>query len=507
MFKSSRLAELAPGVFLPEYPHTIKPRQNLIPTLARLLASFKRQRFVNMDAAKWDRRSYEHSIEAEWYEEKLWTSMVSALRVPSRACPTQTAPAAAVGSGSGTYTMASDVREVCKNREESCSISTGNEPYPLESQNELDWLSRVRNQEISDDEMLTMSSVDYSDGDSCLLDTSESDEESFHTYFQKEAAEEFSRAHLVLLRPNQTGTIGGAFSDAELSDNDEYLGGALTHINQTGKSGMQVNQQRESQTIIGSGLLIHQADSTHLHNPHTDHEMKEVLISENFHNSVSWSRSSLAIRDPDNKSEEDPLIFDHQSDSSEDLKSQLATETTYQKTDMAPHPSSHSLSEVLGGDHLLWNIWKRRGSAAPPEAGDMLEMHTMFENDPDMRLLSSKREDRSSYDDSMMYGSFDFSRKTTQSSESSWAGSPSDELLEEPFEDDSKFYPQSSQSSTQSRTSLSTPNKTKRRPSVLQKLTRPPRMSEDDILFQQSSPTRQVDIKKRKTLLDYHRAQ
>jgi hypothetical protein len=173
---------------------------------------------------------------------------------------------------------------------------------------------------------------------------------------------------------------------------------------------------------------------------------------------------------------------------------------------MPSHSPRQSLSEALGADHLLWNIWKRRGSAAPPEAG---AMHNMFENDPDMRLLTSKRGDRSSYDNTMLFESFSFSRKSTQSStrssDSSWAGTPSNEILEDPLEDP-MLYSQSSQSSTRPQASIDRPKSTKRRPSVLQTMTRPPRMSEDDILFQQSNSTRHVDVKKRKTLLEYHRS-
>lgn len=52
-------------------------------------------------------------------------------------------------------------------------------------------------------------------------------------------------------------------------------------------------------------------------------------------------------------------------------------------------PSNTSLADVLGNDHLLWHMWKRRASVAPRGEEDMLEMKIMYETDPDMKVLSS----------------------------------------------------------------------------------------------------------------------
>ncbi|KIW70800.1 hypothetical protein, variant 2 [Phialophora macrospora] len=52
--------------------------------------------------------------------------------------------------------------------------------------------------------------------------------------------------------------------------------------------------------------------------------------------------------------------------------------------------SSGSLAEVIGNDHLLWHMWKRRASVAPRGEEDITDMKTLFATDPDMKLFSSR---------------------------------------------------------------------------------------------------------------------
>ncbi|ETI23706.1 hypothetical protein G647_05511 [Cladophialophora carrionii CBS 160.54] len=52
--------------------------------------------------------------------------------------------------------------------------------------------------------------------------------------------------------------------------------------------------------------------------------------------------------------------------------------------------SSGSLAEVIGNDHLLWHMWKRRASVAPRGEEDITDMKTLFATDPDMKLFNSR---------------------------------------------------------------------------------------------------------------------
>lgn len=145
----------------------------------------------------------------------------------------------------------------------------------------------------------------------------------------------------------------------------------------------------------------------------------------------------------------------------------------------------------------------RRASTCPPGEDQAAQLHNMFQNDPDMKLFSPSRDDDLSFSDAMMFGSYDFSRKVTNSSEPTSPSSYSASVWE-PVE---RANPYSySQSPAESRSALASTRDTKehrRRSSILKKSSRPARMSEDDIMFQQTSPTRKVEIKSRKTLKDY----
>lgn len=489
MFKSSRLAELAPGVFLPEYAHTIRPRQKLIPNLARILASFESQQFADQSTVDQDDKEHKSLKHPEWYEERLWSSMVSALRMPARARPTGSAPGLTGGQYYGACRTARNVLNGYADQEESIKVSLDDEARASESQEDLEWLPLLDQEEVADGEM---------------LDNATLDEESFDYHSRELAADTNTRVQFEITNQSQMGTISRKPSDAELSTNAECSGRVLTHVlDQESEGVMQDNHTRESCGMIGQHLLIHQADSTDPREGSRLEEMDEdILIVEDLHPTASCLRPKPAIRNCDSKDQEYLFQVNHCPVPSREIEKPFDRERSCEKVDMPTHSPRQSLSEALGGDHLLWKIWKRRGSAAPSEAGDMLEMHNMFEHDPDMKLL--KREDRSSYEDPMLFDSFDFSRELIPSSGSSWPGSPADELFEEPLKDPT-LHSQSTQSSTRTQNPTSTPKKTKRRSSALQKITPSSRMSDDDILFQQSSPTREVGIKKRKTLLGYQR--
>ena len=58
--------------------------------------------------------------------------------------------------------------------------------------------------------------------------------------------------------------------------------------------------------------------------------------------------------------------------------------------DQSRSQNRDSLSAILGDEHLMWHMWQRRTSVAPvPE--DAIELHHMFAEDPDMKLLGSSR--------------------------------------------------------------------------------------------------------------------
>ena len=58
--------------------------------------------------------------------------------------------------------------------------------------------------------------------------------------------------------------------------------------------------------------------------------------------------------------------------------------------DSSPSQDNYSLSALLSDDHLMWHMWQRRTSVAPlPD--DAIELHDMFAEDPDMKLIGGSR--------------------------------------------------------------------------------------------------------------------
>lgn len=166
------------------------------------------------------------------------------------------------------------------------------------------------------------------------------------------------------------------------------------------------------------------------------------------------------------------------------LLDQQTTFTTTTNT-MDSQNSMQSLSELLGDDSRLASMWQRRRSTCPTAEEEAEQLHNMFLYDPDMKLFNATRKDTLS--DTMMFDTYDFSRTTSWSSASSSPSTRSTtsfEQLEQPV-------PKSTSTSS------------KRQSSSLKQSSRSSRMSDADILFQQTGSSRTIDIKKRKSSQGY----
>lgn len=161
--------------------------------------------------------------------------------------------------------------------------------------------------------------------------------------------------------------------------------------------------------------------------------------------------------------------------------SSTTTLTTIPHT-MASQDSMQSLSELLGDDSRLGNMWQRRRSTCPMGEDDAEQLHNMFLHDPDMKLFSPTRKD-SSFSDAMMFDNYDFSRTSSRSSSATTSRSSFEQLEASPY--------------ASSTVSSSKKNSSSRKQSSRS------RMSEDSILYQQTGASRSVDIKQRKNPREY----
>lgn len=287
--------------------------------------------------------------------------------------------------------------------------------------------------------------------------------------------------------------ISNKSCDETVSTNMHASAASLTHIDQKGEICRQINAP---QNVIRQDELIHCSESTLCYQPNEQPDiLEDIIIYAAARPSTVPFRQSSAIQVLNTSTDtNDTNILTPTSDTFEDS---LITE-------MDSSNPSQSLKEVLGDDMLLWSMWKRRPSTCPPGEDDAELLHNMFENDPDMKLFSPIREEDMSFNDIMMLDSYDFSRKSTSSSTSTTPDSYSRGAFEQ-LEQISSYSYSSPVSSTSRSTqpSIRDTKEQRRKSSGLKKASRSARMTEDDIIFQQTSPSRSIDIKSRRSVRDY----
>lgn len=269
----------------------------------------------------------------------------------------------------------------------------------------------------------------------------------------------------------------------------------LLHDDQRQETHLQIDMLED---MTGQDQLTHALHSTFHHWHQQDSVMSEdILIHDDSSSPMPLFSQNSAIEV--SNSDGDSFTHNREIISSPQFITFESTSNT-----MDSRNSMQSLSELLGDDSRLGSMWKRRPSYCPPGEDAAEQLHDMFLHDPDMKLFSPTRGQDLPYGDPMMFDTYDFSRASSRSSTSS---SPSTcsrrdfEQLEQP-----SLYSYSSRPSSGSRITSGSSREAKdnkRQSSGSKKASRPTRISEDDILFQQSSMSRSVDIKTRKNPRDY----
>lgn len=274
----------------------------------------------------------------------------------------------------------------------------------------------------------------------------------------------------------------------------------LTHVDQNGKIRRLIDAR---QNIIGQGGLIQyysRPTPSHRQHDYPDPDFLEsIFIYDDAPPPPSLSSRRVSSIEA---SETDTNLFPFIDNISTPTPiSTIPGERSINEMDSTN--SSQSLKEVLGDDMLLWSMWKRRPSTYPPGEDDAELLHNMFQNDPDMKLFSPSREDDMSFADIMMLDSYDFSRKSTNSSTSTTPDSYSSSAFEQLEQMSSYSYSSPVQSTSRNTSSTHETKEQRRKSSVPRKGSCPARIPEDDFLFQPMSPTRKVDTKTRKSIRDY----
>lgn len=167
-------------------------------------------------------------------------------------------------------------------------------------------------------------------------------------------------------------------------------------------------------------------------------------------------------------------------------------------TTESEHLSNSSLSDVIGNDHLLWHMWKRRASVAPRGEQDVEDMRMLYESDPDMKLfgkgwgLDASNMSSSSNQDPMLQEMPSRSRKT---------GSPASPMSERR----SYFGPTRSSSSSSSSGQETPDPKLQRRGSIMKRFSWGGRQHAAELtgLEMANLNGRDFEVKRRRTMDDY----
>lgn len=453
----------ASSTFTAALSEDVKQRRALIPKIAKALSTWNEATRMKNSSSKHDNR-LQGKGSIEWIEEKLWGSMTRALRLNG------TSSAGVVS----TWTP----------------IPTAT-PTPTPSE------PRALGCDDHDHDLLLT-----------LGDSGRHVDVAAETNAAQHETKSFEHPH----QQSQGCCIGVSSSPLALDDRDystnmHASAASLTHIDRKGEMNSLIGAP---QKLIGQEELTHCqcSDPTFAHwhwHWHQLHEhadiLEDVLISTDALPSNLPSRQNTAIEAFKIDADIVPLT------KNTNITTCTSISTTFEENltnNMDSPDSRQSLKEVLGDDMLLWSMWKRRPSTCPQGEDDTELLHNMFQNDPDMKLFSHAREEDMSYTDIMMLDSWDFSRKSSRSSTSSTPDSHSSSPFVQLEQISPYSYP--SRVSSASSTTLASTRDSKeqrRHSSALKKTTKPSRMSEDDIVFQQTSPSRKVDIKTRKSVRDY----
>jgi hypothetical protein len=237
-----------------------------------------------------------------------------------------------------------------------------------------------------------------------------------------------------------------------------------------------------------------------------DSSRAETLILEQFELRAASSISPILEQSAPFEAQDIIDVDDHQSHHLLDILDHDIKMTSREKYNRS------SLADVIGGDQLLWQMWTRRRPSMMQTDDDMLEMHTMYAQDPDMRLLDTHKEHDDKGDDYMLdsepsnASSIDSSSSTNRQQDFIFPCGPSpvaERKHHHPFhlhKDPSPTPSQSDSSRPTSRRRLS------RGQSFIKRLSGSRASVEEASSpsrpFSRDTP-RDVEIKRRKTLADY----
>jgi hypothetical protein len=402
------LANLAPAVFIPGYREAVQSRATFIPTIAKFLCQVLQHSESKIHPAHSSRApntsiiepsiDEENMVQKDKLKQHLWMTLTSGVKNVNS--PRKLKPLHIARTGKVPVSP-------CRTFEDIMNTWGPYEDYAMSPLVDgFEDLHLNEEQEFADTEDAYFSDL-YDE----FLSTSETIKGNVATAIGLHFDDEISK--VISSSPSSEGVLNATLNSAcsnlwperSLACAQEATTGRLEGIASRGlrtildSANSQLNEATESSILtcqsdmIGENGLSHDYVSRMLpsntsEDEDSDSSRAETLLLEQFELRAFEAPSSISPVYKRTSPFETHDIIDanhHQTHKTLGISDCNIEMPSYEK-------NRSSLTDVIGGDHLLWQMWTKRRPSMVPTDDDMLEMHTMYAQDPDMRLLDTHKE-------------------------------------------------------------------------------------------------------------------
>lgn len=520
------LANLAPSIFIPGYRQAVQGRVKLIPTIAKFLSRFLQQSGQTYRFGEGTDRSLasfnEHvsdktcaSEQEEAIEGHLWMSLANGVKNAESA------------------RILRPLHVACTDRAEESPCRTFEDLLDTWHAFEEDYTTWS----LEDDfEELHLDEEGFADEDEYFSDLYDEVLSSYVEVATKDMPQHFTEDYFEVLSnspshdgmlsatsKSQTGQVNACAHVADTRPGKSLLRrtnkdedfpmrpySSDSKLNEAGQIRLSPN---ESLDVIGGDAYTY-AYVSRLHPSYVFEDMDDralpLLLEQVDRQDFQVDESILAAyKSPLGNGDQDVIEI-------EEDQNCTALNRGDPDTEMPSYENSNrsSLTDIIGGDHLLWQMWTKRRASMIQTDEDMLEMHAMYAQDPDMRLLDTQKTVGDNAGEDYMLDS-ETSKASSINSSASMGGERGSmfhygpQPVPEPKHHHFHLHKDSSPASSVSSSSRpATRQKLSRGQSFLKRLSGG-RSSMDEASsastpFSRDEP-RDIEIKRRKTLVDYEK--
>jgi len=421
--KAARLADIAPAVFVPEYPRILISQQKLIPIIAQCLFGYhKRPSVITKDVADkneicTDRQAHSRG----WFQEKLWSCMLATVKQPTGVRKRYGAPTKSdiISDRFNRPVQALYVSPVGEDdRVEQCLREEDGDDFLIwEAEDDptgpllFDLYEATLEGSLEESEVQCDVTEDVSESP-CRLQLS-ADAGGFIASIPSLGPDESGHAQAKGWSTGLTSRTSPDKTDGA-SEHASYPKQGFANIHKRCERPQAVIESPKTREPVGQGPLSDHACSSWVEVANrfeipSDDMFESMHIPHNVESSIN---NPASVRLIDTGHEPQDLLFFH-NQSSEVFAAQNGRHVSSQMTDMLHRPEiqvvvgqeSRALCEVLDNDQFSWHTQEQRKHTSLSAENEMLEKH------PEVDIVSTTKPCRRESADPMLFDSFTFSRK------------------------------------------------------------------------------------------------